>query len=243
MASSDWATLTGSLTTEVKRGVTAGITPPAGGGSYAFGMRAVENTPGAVGLNCVQGDFAPMAKGGRITGALRRTSIGAASGFAPFLFFSAASPNVAANAYILGLSDENPSHIQLRKGAISDGLAAVSLLDPDASPNVLLRSTDTFLADTWQHLRLDVILQGTDDVILQVYRNDLNAHNVDSPVWVLVPGMEGASYPTFAGFVDDSLGVNTGTVPLAGGYAGFATRFEVSNRAAYFDHIAVDRQL
>jgi hypothetical protein len=244
MAQSDWSTLTGGLTPDnVKRGVTAGVSPPAGGGTYAFGMRAVENVPGAVGLFCTQTDFSPMAKGGRITGALRRTSIGAASGFAPFLFFNAGGSAASSVAYILGLSDENPCHIQLRKGAIADGLAAVSLVDPDTNPNVLMRSTDTFLADTWQHLRLDVIKQGTDDVILQVYRNDLLVHNVDSPVWVLVPGMEGASYPTFIGFVDDALGVNTGTTPLGGGRAGFAARFETSNRAVYFDHVAVDRQL
>lgn len=242
MGQADWSDLSGGITT-VRRGATAGTSPPPGGGTYCFGMRSVENVAGVFGKYALQTGFSPTDKGGRISGAVRRSSNGSSKDFAPFLFFCAQGTAAAASAYILGLSDENPSHIQLRKGAIADGLAAVSLVDPDVNPNVLMRSTDTFAPDTWQHLRLDVILQGTGDVILQVYRNDLTLHNVDSPVWAPVPGMEGPSYPTFEGFVDDALGVNSGTTPLPGGIIGFATRFETANRVAFFDHISVDRQL
>lgn len=244
MGASDWSNLSGGLTDDnARRGVTAGMTPPLNGGAYVFGMRSVEDVAGAVGLYCLQANFNPAVKGGRITGALRRSTIGAANGFAPFLFFSANGSSVSSIAYILGLSDEVASHIELRKGAISDGLPAVSVVDPDASPHVLMRSTDSFAPDTWQHLRLDVIAQGTGDVILQVYRNDLTVHGVDSPVWAAVPGMEGPFQPTFAGFVDDALAVNTGTAPIVGGRAGYGARFEVANRGVYFDHVSVDRQL
>jgi hypothetical protein len=247
MGQLDWGNLSGALTTDdAVSGPTAGTTPPSGGGTYVFGMKAVQNVVGVVGKYCLQTNFSPTltGKGGRISGALRKSSVGAASGFSPFLFFAAGGTAVSDNAYLLGLSDENPSHIELRKGAISEGLPAIVALDPDASPNVLMRSTDVFPADTWQHLRLDVVIQGTGDVILQVYRSDLALHNVSSPSWALVPGMEGPHYPTFAGFVDDVLGVNTGSPPYAaGGRIGFASRFSTANRAAYFDQISVERQL
>lgn len=244
MGQADWADLSGGLTSDnARRGVTAGVTPPPNGGTYVFGARSVENVAGALGKYCLQTNFSPTAKGGRISGAVRRSSLGSPTGFAPFLFFCANGTAVTASAYLLGLSDEAAAHIELRKGAISDGLPGVSLVAPASAPNVLMRSTDTFAPDTWQHLRLDVIQQGTGDVILQVYRNDLGAHGVDSPVWTLVPGMEGPQYPNFAGFVDDALGVNSGSVPIVGGCAGYGARFETANRGVYFDHISIDRQL
>lgn len=244
MGKADWSTLSNGLTEgQVRRGATAGVTPASGGGNYAYGMRSVENDAGAVGLFCLQTNFSPMSKGGRISGALRRSTLGSPVGASPFLFFGANGSEIASHAYLLGLSNEAASHIELRKGTIADGVPAVSSVVPNTSPNVLMRSADTFAPDTWQHLRLDVIVQGTGDVILQVFRSDLNAHSLDSPVWTLVPGMEGFAYPSFVGFVDDALGVNTGTPPLAGGRAGYGARFETANRAVYFDAIAVDRQL
>lgn len=244
MGQSDWSNLSSGLT-GVSIGPTAGTSPPAGGGTYAFGMKSVEDVAGAVGKYCLQSNFSPIAsgKGGRITGALKRATLGSPAGFSPFLFFSAQGSGIADNAYVLGLSDEAACHIELRKGPIISGVPAVSLVAPAASPFVLMRSSATFAPDTWQHLRLDVIKQGTGDVVLQVFRSDLTEHNVDSPVWVAVPGMEGQQYPTINGFVDDALGVNTGSAPLSGGYVGFGCRFETANRAAYVDHVSVDRQL
>lgn len=243
MGKADWSTLSNGLTEDqVRRGATAGVTPAGGGGSYSFGMRSVENVAGAVGLFCLQTNFSPTSKGGRISGALRRATIGSAVGAAPFLFFCADGSEVNSQAYILGLSNESVSHIELRKGTIADGVPAVTSVVPNTSPNVLMRSANTFPPDTWQHLRLDVIVQGTGDVVLQVFRSDVS-NGLGSPVWMQVAGMEGPSYPTFLGFVDDALGVNTGTPPIAGGRAGYGARFETANRAVYFDHIAVDRQL
>jgi hypothetical protein len=245
LSKADWSLLSGGLTPiQARTGPTAGTSPPNGGGTHVYGMRNVDNVAGCVGLYCLQTNFSPTPdeRGGRISGALRRAGLGASTGFAPFLFFCAQGQAVASEAYILGLSDENASHIQLRKGPIAAGLPAVSLIAPTADPHVLMRSTNTFPAESWQHLRLDVIVQGTGDVILQVYRNDLDAHPVTAPVWVPVPGMEGSNV-LFNGFVDDSLGVNTGSVPLTSGCMGFACRFETANRAAFLDQISCERQL
>jgi len=243
MASLDWSPLSGGLTdSNVKRGATAGATAPNGGGSYVFGMHSIANVAGAVGMHCVLTDFNPTAKGGRITGAIRRGVVGGASGFAPFLFMMAAGDNVSDAAYILGLSDEAASHVELRKGAISQGLPDAAV-DPDAVPNILMRSTDTWQQDVWQHLRLDVIAQGNGDVVLQVYRSDLLTRPVHSPIWSLVPGMEGPFHPSVIGFVDDALGINTGSAPLTGGRVGFGARFETANRACFVDHVSIERQL
>lgn len=247
MSQSDWADLTGGLTADqVARGPTAGMAAPNGGGSHVFGFRSVDNGVGAVGKYCVQQNFNPIAanRGGRITGAMKRPDGGTTQGFCPFFFFAAQAQSVTAVAYLLGLSDEAQSHIELRKGQIVDGLPAPALIQPNVSPNILMRSTDTFPADLWQHLRLDVIVQGTGDVILQVYRNDLTAHPVTSPLWQTVPGMEGPFQPSFAGFVDDTLSFQTGSLPLnGGGVVGYGAAFKAPSKAVYFDHVSIDRQI
>lgn len=246
MAQTDWGTLSGGLSTpDVLSGPTAGFGTPNGtSGNYVYGMRSTSDVPGAFGLYALQTNFSPTptARGGRISGVMKRGA-GAGVGFAPFLFFCATPAAVTGVGYMLGLSDEAASHIQLRKGILANGLASVAVPAPAVAPNVLLRSTDFFAADTWQHLRMDVIVQGTGDVIIQVLRNDLALHPASAPIWAAVPGMEGAFSPAFSGFVDDALGLNTGSVPLTSGYCGFGARFEVSGRAAFFDQIAIDRQL
>jgi len=243
MASTDWALLSGALASgDCKRGVTVGIAPPDGGGSFVYGMNSIENVAGVVALNVTLANFAPMLKGGRVTGALKRGVGGAPTGFAPFLFIGLDGSAVSSSGYILGLADEDPCHIVLRKGALVDGLPD-DAPDPDTAPNILMRSTDTFAIDSWHHLRLDMIVQGTGDVILQVFRSDLNLHAVGSPVWAAVPGMEGPFAPAIEGFVDDALGVNTGSVPFTSGRVGFGSRFESAGRRAFMDHVTVDRQL
>lgn len=245
MSQNDWEPLSDALTDDVvRRGATAGVGAPSGGGTHVYGMRSVAVQPGVLALRCKAANFSPTPpeRGGRITGALRRSALGASDGFAPFLFFCASDPSSSGQGYILGLADEAQTHIQLRKGALLGGLPGVSIVDPDAAPNILMRSTNTFEPNIWHHLRLDVIVQGTGDVVLQVFRNDLDVHSVGSPLWEVIPGMEGP-FTAFNGFVDDNLGINTGTQPLTAGYMGFGTRFETANRATYFDHITCDRQL
>lgn len=242
MSEAQWTVLTGGLGSgSVARGVTAGTDKPNGGGSFTYGFNSLVIVDGAVALHNNQTNFAPMAKGGSIRGAIKRAPSGGKTNYAPFLFIGLQGGAVTDSGYLLGLGDDNPHHIVLRKGTIITGL-------PDVVPNppttdVLMRSTASYEEDTWLHLRLDMILQGTGDVLLQAFINDLDTNAVTSPSWVTVPGMEGPQYPSITGFVDDALGVNTGSVPHTSGRAGMGFRVEDVSRRAYFDHIEVARQL
>lgn len=242
MAQSEWTLLTDSLPgASVARGVTSGITKPNGGGNFVYGFNSLAIVDGAVALHNNQVNFAPMASGGSVRGAVKRSVGGGKSGFAPFLFIGLQGPSVNDLGYLLGLSDADPHHISLRKGSIVTGLPDGGV-DPDASPNILMRSTATFEEDTWLHLRLDMIVQGTGDVLLQVFANDLDTNPVTAPVWAQVAGMEGPQSPTIDGFVDDAIGVNTGSAPFTSGRAGMAFRVEDVTRRSFFDHLEVARQ-
>lgn len=235
MSEADWTELNDSLASgSVVRGVTAGFTPPNGGGSFVYGFNSLDTSIGAVGQFVNLTDFAPMAKGGRVTGAIKRSASGGPLGFSAFLFIGLAGPSVNDEGYLLGLSDADPSRIVLRKGAISGGL-------PDLAPatgNGILRRSTTSVdidADVWTHLRLDMIVNDIGDVRLQVFQNDLAAHALGtSPTWTAIPGM--------AEFVDDSLGVNSGSAPFTSGRAGYAFRTSDVTRRAQFDHIEIRRQ-
>lgn len=242
MAQSDWTFLTGVLTgSQVDRGVTAGVAKPNGGGNFVYGMNSLEIADGVVALTNNQVNFAPMLKGGSVRGAVKRGISGGAIGFAPFLFIGLQGTPVGSSGYILGLSDGDPSHVALRKGALTGGLPDTGV-DPDGADGILMRSTEAFDPDEWLHLRLDMIVQGTGDVILRCFRSDL-ANPVSAPVWAEIPGMEGPQSPTIAGFVDDALGINTGTAPHTSGRAGFGCRFEDVARRAFWDQLEVLRQL
>lgn len=243
MGQADWTSLANSLTSpQVTAGVTSGIARPNGGGTFVYGISTNEVVTGAVALHNNQVNFAPMSSGGSISAAIKRGTSGGPTNFAPFIYIGLGTADVTTAAYILGLADADPYHIVLRKGNLDDGLQDVTP-DPDASPNVLLRSSATFAQDTWHHLRLDMIKQGSGDVILQCYHSDLSIHSVTAPSWVTIPGMEGPQSPTITGFVDDVLGVNTGSAPFTSGRAGFGMRSTDVSRRAFFDHIAVARQV
>lgn len=233
MAEADWTELNDSLGAgSVRRGVTAGITPPDGGGSFVYGFNSVDTAIGAVGFFTNQVGFSPITKGVRIIGCMKRGTSGGATGFSPMLFASLDGLSVNDEGYLVGLGDGSPSRITLRKGSISGGLPD---LDPGSS-GVLARGTETFDVDEWVHLRLDVIANPSGDVRLQVYQNDLDANPLSGPpVWEAVPGLSEV--------IDDALGVNTGSVPFVGGYAGFAFRKSNVTRRAYFDHLEIFRQL
>lgn len=243
MAQADWSILSGSLSSsDVDHGVTSGVVKPNGGGLNVYGFNSLAIVNGVVAKTNNQVNFAPMDKGGRITAAIKRGVSGGPTGFAPFLFFCLQDTDVTSEGYLLGLSDSEPHHIELRKGALSGGLPDVGV-NPLGATGILMRSTQAFTNDTWHHLRLDVIRQGTDDVLLQCYSNDLGAHAVTSPTWVTIPGMEGPQNPTIVGFVDDQLGVNTGSPGFTGGHAGIGIHVTQAARRAFFDHIVIARQL
>jgi hypothetical protein len=235
MAEADWTVLDDSLSSgAVARGVTAGFTPPNGGGSFVFGYNSLSTAVGAVGFFTNLTNFAPMAKGGRITGAIKRAASGGPTGFSAFLFIGLQGTSVDDEGYLLGLSDDDPSRIVLRKGAISAGLPDDA---PAAGNGILRRSTDAFDIDDddWVHLRLDMIFNDVGDVRLQVFQNDLAAHALGTaPTWTAIAGM--------TEFVDDALGVNSGSAPFTSGRVGHAFRTSDVTRRAQFDHIEVRRQ-
>ena len=231
MAEADWTYLNDGLDiATVDRGVTAGIARPLGGGSFLFAFNSLAAVQGAVGLFCNLVDFAPMAKGASIRGCVQRGPGGGPTGFSPFMFLACQGNSVNDTAYLLGLSDDDPHRIVLRKGAVAVGI-------PDSEgPNVLLASGESFSQGTWLHLRLDVIVNDNGDVVLKVLRNDLGAHPLGSPPdWQPVPGM--------VEFIDDHLGINSGSQPLTSGRGGFGMSVADVTRRGYFDHLELLRQV
>ncbi|MDO8944844.1 MAG: hypothetical protein Q7U75_16810, partial [Desulfobacterales bacterium] len=98
----------------------------------------------------------------------------------------------------------------------------------------------------WVHLRLDAIVQASGDVVLRAYTNNLLAHPLNVPAgWVWEPivfedGWVGQFSDGY--FIDDSIGVNSGSVPLTSGYPGFCFRTKEAGRRYYFDHLGLVQQ-
>jgi len=230
MGSTDWSYLTDGLDiATVERGVTAGIPRAPGGGSFLFGFNSLAPAKGAVGLFVNAVSFAPMAKGGSIRGCLQRGPGGGPTGFSPALFLGCQGNSVNDRAYLLGLSDDDPHRIVLRKGAVVGGTPRAD------GPGNLLRSSESFPVGTWLHLRLDMVVNDTGDVVLSVFRNDLEKHALGTTsTWEPVAGM--------ASFIDDKLGINSGSKPLTSGRAGFAFATSDVTRRAFFDHLEIYRQ-
>jgi hypothetical protein len=233
MAETDWTFLNDGLdAATVDRGVTTGIARPPGGGSFVFGFNSLSTAQGAVALFTNQLNFAPMAKGGSVRGAIQRGVSGGPLGFAPFFFVGLQGPSVNDLGYLLGLGDGDPHHVVLRKGALSGGLPDI----PPGTQGVLRRSTGTFMPGTWVHLRLDMIVNLNGDVLLQVFQNDLVANPLGgAPSWQPVPGM--------SEFIDDALGINSGSQPFTSGRAGFGFFTKDVTRRGFLDHVEVYRQL
>jgi len=240
MAEADWTILTNSLSSaSVVRGVTAGITPPNGGGSFVYGFNSLAAVTGAVGLFTNLANFSPMAKGADITGALMRGTGGGADEHSVFLFLGLGGTAVADEGYLFGLSDSDPAHIVLRKGSLINGL----IDDSPGTSGVLARSTETVEIGTWVHLRLEMVVNVSGDVVLNVYKSDLSSYAVTAPSWAAVAGMSGYTGGIAAtAFLDDALGVNSGSSPYTSGRGGYAFRCSDITRRAYVDHITLARQ-
>ena len=260
MAQTDWDELTNSVaTTVIRRGVTSGVARPPGG-AFCYGFNSLNASGGLAGLYCGLADFNPIVTGagptpesqggGSIRGCIMRGTGSAKTGFSPFLYIGAnvggtASKDIAAaKAYILGLEDASPSRIVLYKGPLANGAGAVA--SPGTDTQVLRKSVATYNWNVWHQLRLDMVVNlggSSSDVILRAYRSDLNAHNCDNPAWepivfddALTPLMGVGCY------IDDALGINTGSEPYAEGYVGFAFKATAILRSAFFDYLAISRQ-
>jgi hypothetical protein len=232
VAEADWTELASSLGTgDLLRGVTGGFTPPDGGGSFVYAWNTITSVDGAHGLYVNLTNFSPMTSGGSIRGCLKRAPSGGPLGWSAFLFIGLQTADVSGVGYMLGLNDADPCKIMLRKGALNAGL-------PDAGPGasgVLRRSTASVAIDSWVELRLDMIVEDLGDVRLQVFQNDIVAHPVDgAATWTAIAGM--------TEFVDDALGVNSGSVPFTSGYSGFAMASTEVTRRAQVDQVEIRRQ-
>ena len=230
MAEADWTYLNDGLDiATVDRGVTAGIDAPPGGGNFLFAFNSLAAVDGGVAVFANLVDFAPLTMGASIRGCIQRGPGGGPTGFSPFLFLCCQGNSVNDSAYLLGLSDDDPHRIVLRKGAVVTGLP-----DSDGA-GVLLASGESFAQSTWLHLRLDVIVNDNGDVVLKVFDNDLDNQPLGvAPDWQPVSGM--------AEFVDDHLGINSGTQPLTSGRGGFGFAVSDVTRRGFFDHIELLRQ-
>lgn len=230
MASGDWTELTNSLSTsDIDRGVTGGIARPSGGGQFVYGFHALSGNAGAAGLFTNQANFAPTAEGARIAAAIQRGKSGGPKGFSPVLFACLQGSAVEDNGYLLGLSDADPHHVVLKKGPVAE------LVGEDVgSGGVLAAGTVAYSPGDWLHLRLDVVVNDNGDVVLTVQQNDLTANDVTAPVWEDVPGIDQ--------FIDDALGVNSGSQPYTSGRVGFGFYADAAARRAFIDHVEIARQ-
>ena len=235
MAQADWTLLT-PVAGGVRKGVTAGVpTPPSIiSNDFLYAFNSIDDESNCVALHVNGTGFVPTAKGGYISAVFKRGESAAPAGFSPFLFISASGTTIADVAYVLGLSDENPYHIVLLKGALANG--APGGLGPGAG-GVLLRSDDSYAYedDLWHHLRLMAVKNTNGDVVLSVQKNDIDTNQIgQSPVWANVPGMEQ--------FIDDVTEINTGSAPYAAGFMGYGFQSTEISRRVYFDQIIVASQ-
>lgn len=233
MAQGDWTEFDDDLDSSIlKREPTGGLTPPPGGGTYVFAFNSLEQAEGAAGLYVDLANFNPIAsaKGCQVTGALRKGP-GSATGYSAFLVALARATSVNDNAYLIGFEGSDPARIKVYKGPIVNGIPST---DPESGGVTLMASDESFDIDEWVHIRVDVIVQPSGDVLIKVFKNDLSSHNVDSPSWVPLAGCEE--------FVDDILGINSGSLPYDGGYVGFGCEVNGVSKRAQFDYLTVTRQ-
>lgn len=244
MAQSNWTECSGVLSSgDLARGTTAGTTKPNGGGTYVWGANSLTVTTGTYARFTNQTNFAPIAKGADVSTALCRAPSGGLTGFSCWIFTELVGTAVTDNAYMLGLSDDDPSRIVLRKGAMSLGLPAGS----PGSSGILARSTEGVDIGVWSQIRLETVVQPNSDVWINVYKSDLGAHVANSPSWVPIPGMAWSNPPPGAhaalAFIDDALAINTGSVPLTSGRAGWGVRTSDVSRRCLFKRVQIGRDL
>lgn len=247
MGSTNWTELDDDLDlASLDRGVTSGIARPNGGGSFIYGFNSKVTAAGGAALFTNQVNFAPTPanKGGSVRGAVQRGVSAGEINFSPFLFLLGQGTSMNDAAYLIGLQDDSPHRIALRKGAVIDGIPSAS---PGAS-GILRRSTATYVPGTWLHLRLDAVVNLNGDVILKAFMNDLAANSVTSPVWLPIPGIEDptlvASHGAGTAFINDSLGINGEAGPsFTSGRMGFGFACHDVSRRGFFDQIECLRQL
>lgn len=242
MAEVNWDILIGSADqANIDRGATGGVPRPNGGGAQLHGFHAITSTPDLVfGRYNNQANFDPTPKGiAEYSAALIRLGGGAAER-AIMLFAQLQGTTVAGTCYMLGLAEEEPSRLVLRKGQLSNGLDEF-LLDPMGT-GVLAVAANAIAEDEYVHVFFGVNVQPQDDVLLVVKQSDLSLNPTDAPDFQPVPGMDSVDPGTGIAFVDDALGLNTGTQPLLDGRVGWAFVSRGLGARAAIDEIQLARQ-
>ena len=242
IAEADWATLTGTALSsgDVIRGVTNAFTAPTPGvGATVFGFHAITTQTGVAGYYTDLSLFNPIdgtLKCGSIRAAMKKYSAGGT--YAPFIGFLIGTDPATAQAYTLALSEGTSFNIVLKKGYPGNGFSVVSATD-----TTTLRSSTaayTYVGDSidyWFHLRLDVLVNPHGEVVISVFASDLDVHLVTTPSWTAIAGMDD--------YIDDSLGVLSGSAPyLTGFYPTFGHYTSaLAGSVSLFDQLEVHRQL
>lgn len=240
MSASNWQIAVGSLShSDTPLKVTTGMPRPSGGENFCRVAHSLTNAAGAVASYITQVGFAPMTSGCDASSALVRYPSGGDTDWSCFVFNSLAGTSVNDTCYMLGLTDSSPSRIALRKGALVVGLPDE---EPMGASGILAIGTVPVPIGQWVHLRLEVVVQPFGDVYLNCYQNDLALHSVQAPIWEPIPGMELDFMGLAVSFIDDGLGINTGSLPYVGGRAGIGVRVDDVTRRAGFDHQRIKRQ-
>jgi hypothetical protein len=231
MAEAEWTKLDDGLDDNaVVNGTTYGIPRPNGGGNFVYGFNSKVTTEGTSAYFCNKVNFSPMAKGVSIRGCLQRHASGGPLNYAVFLFGGHQGTSVNDVAYILGLCDDNPSRIALRKGTLVSGLPASNV----GTNGILARSTGTFAQNEWVHVRMDMIAQPNNETLIQCFWSDLADNPYQTPVWVPIPGIEEV--------VDDFTQILTGSAPLLDGRGGWGFYSKDVTRRGAVKHVEVWRQ-
>jgi hypothetical protein len=178
---------------DVDRGVTAGIARPPGGGSFLYAFNSLAPSRARWASSPTSRASRRWRRAARFAACVQRGPGGGPTGFSPFLFLCCQGNSVNDSAYLLGLSDDDPHRIVLRKGAVAVGLPTAD------GPGVLLKSAASFAQATWLHLRLDVIVNTNGDVVLKVFQNDLaRTRSARRPTGSPSPGWWSSSTTTSA---------------------------------------------
>jgi len=235
MAPNDFLDLDNVLSTSaVARNVSNGLASPGGAPDdsiYAMnsllaqqGVVARRFTPQAPNTN-----FSPLLYGGEISYAVQRAPSGGLTGWDAWIFMALQGPDVADSAYILGLANGDPCYIELRKGSLAGGLPDENV---GGANKILRRSSVAVAVGTYVHIRLEHVVNSNSECTLNCWWS--LSGDVTAPVWEQIPGM--------APFIDDSVGINSGSLPYLSGYAGHGARFLDATRRVYFDHGKVGKQ-
>jgi hypothetical protein len=228
MAESDWAYWDDmSDLASVRHGVSTGFLKPNGGGDFCYAHAALVSEATVAGRRVALANFEPIAtgKGASVRCALYRD---AAASHSCYIAVLAQGPSVDDEAYLLGLEGVEPGRIVIRKATIRSGLPSGGV--------VLAASNLRFTGGSYLHLRLDAIVNANGDVVLNALQNNLTANPVTAPVWEKIAGMGDPPNGT-PSFIDDCLGINSGSLPFTGGgYVGFAYAASTIGRKGLVDH-------